>query len=252
MDDLVIEIEIAAAPGVVFAMLTDPSQVSEWLGAGARLSGSEVGAALEIRYPNGDTARGALCELVPARKVVYSWGYDENRHGLAPGATRVTFLLEPSGDGTQVTLRHSGLDADQAARHKMGWEYYVAMLSANAARRATEPRALEAIASYFEAWAERDPAKRAALIARCFEPEGEFVDRASRVQGSEALSQYIAAAQTHMPGVKLEGEGPVSLSGNYARFKWVARMNGQQVASGTNFAMLSQRTRLKAVVGFPD
>ena len=62
---------------------------------------------------------GEYLEVEPPRLLVQTWKPD-----WAPGpATRVSYLLEPIGAGTRVTVRHEGF-TDRAAceSHSAGWE----------------------------------------------------------------------------------------------------------------------------------
>src|SRR5262249_26124186 len=66
------------------------------------------GAAIEGRY----------VEVVPDRKVVFTWGGVE---GLAPGESTVEITLEPARGGTLLKLRHYGLPPPAFEAHDMGW-----------------------------------------------------------------------------------------------------------------------------------
>src|SRR5215467_10786310 len=76
------------------------------------------GGVFRISGPPGVAIEGRYLEVVPNRKVVFTWGGVE---GLQPGQTTVEFLLEPDGDGTLVRLRHSGLPGPAIESHRHGW-----------------------------------------------------------------------------------------------------------------------------------
>src|SRR5262249_56923722 len=57
-------------------------------------------------------------EVVPYCKVVFTWG---GIAGVAPGQSTVEFLLEPSGTGTFVRLRHYNLPASSFDGHDREW-----------------------------------------------------------------------------------------------------------------------------------
>ncbi len=114
-----LEIRIAASPETVFGLLTDPTQMKTWLAeiveADARPSGRFL-----ISGPSGLTIEGAYLEVIPNKKVTFTWGGVE---GLKPGQSTVEFLLEPDGAGTLVRLRHFGLPPSAVESHRRGWAY---------------------------------------------------------------------------------------------------------------------------------
>jgi len=63
---------------------------------------------------------GTYLEVVPNRKVVFTWGGVE---GLKPGQSTVEFVLEPDGGSTLVRLRHYGLPRPAVEPHRRGWIY---------------------------------------------------------------------------------------------------------------------------------
>jgi uncharacterized protein YndB with AHSA1/START domain len=65
--------------------------------------------------PNGrDVIRGEYVEVVPDRRVVFTWGWENPSEGMAAvptGSTRVEIDLEPHGKGTRVRLAHRKIAA---------------------------------------------------------------------------------------------------------------------------------------------
>ena len=55
---------------------------------------------------------GEFVEVVPDRKVVFTFGWDEPDHPIPPGSTEVEITLTPDGDKTRVRLTHRGLPDD--------------------------------------------------------------------------------------------------------------------------------------------
>ena len=85
-----------------------------------------------MRMGNGDSARGEFVELVPDRRVVFTWGWVDQA-GIPPGSTLVEIDLEPADEGTLVRLTHRQLPPDQADLHAAGWQHYVGRLAQVAA-----------------------------------------------------------------------------------------------------------------------
>lgn len=115
--ELRIEIEIAASPETVFAFLTEPARLQTWL-ADVVEADSRPGGIFRIAGPRGGSIEGTYVEIVPNRKVAFTWG---GVAGLAPGASTVEFCLEPQGSGTLLRLRHHGLPSTRIEPHRRGW-----------------------------------------------------------------------------------------------------------------------------------
>jgi uncharacterized protein YndB with AHSA1/START domain len=249
---LVLDVHIAASPATVFKFLTSAEHIVQWLGSGARLDGAHEGANLRVAYPNGDIAHGKLLEVVADQRVTYSWGYENNAHDLAPGKSRVIIELTPTAAGTHLTLRHEGLTGEQADAHRLGWAYYLSVLSPVAAGAALVPLAAAAVELYFAAWSEADAQKRLSLLERCWTANGEFLDKSTTVRGRPAFHQHIGAALAFAPGVRLSPDGRVSHCESFVRFTWSARAGDAVLAHGSNFGRIDADGRFLFVVGMPD
>src|SRR5215510_13815764 len=112
-----LEIRIDASPETVFALLTEPARMRTWLAELVEAE-SRPGGMFRISGPAGVAIEGTYLEVIPHRKVVFTWGGVE---GLKPGQSTVEFLLEPDGAGTLVFLRHYGLPGRTVGSHRQGW-----------------------------------------------------------------------------------------------------------------------------------
>ena len=112
-----LEIRINAAPETVFALLTEPARMKTWL-AEAVDADARAGGVFRISGPPGTSIEGTYLEVVPNRKVTFTWGGVE---GLKPGQSTVEFLIESDGAGTLVRLRHFGLPSSALESHRRGW-----------------------------------------------------------------------------------------------------------------------------------
>src|SRR5262249_18994416 len=115
--DVRFEIRIDASPETVFALLTDAARMRTWF-AELVEADPRPGGVFRISGPSGLSIEGTYLEVVPNRKVVFTWGGVE---GLRPGQSTVEFLLEPHGDGTLLRLRHYGLPGPVLEPHRRGW-----------------------------------------------------------------------------------------------------------------------------------
>lgn len=135
------EILIAASPGTVFAFLVDPALMASWIGDSHTLE-PQVGGVLRIQFSRGDVASGRYQEVVPNRRVVFTWGWEPGHPGqnpnltiLPPGASLVEIDLEPKDAGTLLRLRHTHVPPEIAQRHGERWSHYLAQLEAVARER---------------------------------------------------------------------------------------------------------------------
>jgi len=116
-EEIVRQILIDAAPATVFALLTDSRQMAKWL-ANFVAADSQPGGVFRISEPGGMSIEGNYVEIIPNRKVVFTWGGIEN---LRPGESTVEFTLVADGSGTLLTLRHYGLPRPAIKPHDLGW-----------------------------------------------------------------------------------------------------------------------------------
>jgi uncharacterized protein YndB with AHSA1/START domain len=131
------EVRIAARPETVFEFLVDPEKQVLWMGRRAELD-ARPGGIYRVEINDQATARGEFVEVVPARKVLVTFGWEgqeagEGAHDVPPGSSRVEVTLEPDGDGTLVRLRHYDLPEQAREMHGQGWELYLGRLAAAAA-----------------------------------------------------------------------------------------------------------------------
>jgi uncharacterized protein YndB with AHSA1/START domain len=133
IDAVVSEIDIAAAPEIVFAYLVDPDKMVRWMGSRVEVNPQPGGSyALDINAQA--RARGNYVEVVPHSRVVFTFGWEEDRF-VPPGSTTVEITLTPEANGgTHVRLVHRGLaSAKSRDEHRQGWLHYLSRLSIAAA-----------------------------------------------------------------------------------------------------------------------
>jgi uncharacterized protein YndB with AHSA1/START domain len=120
-------VDVAAPPGRVWEALTDPPQVSAWMG-GARVEttwepGSPITWSGEWEgRPYAD--RGEVLEVEPGRRLVVTHYSPLSGQDDVPESYH-TVRYELSGDdgGTAVDLAQDGCaDADEAARFSQTWQ----------------------------------------------------------------------------------------------------------------------------------
>jgi uncharacterized protein YndB with AHSA1/START domain len=132
---------IDALPEVVYELLTDARLLVEWMGPIAHIE-PRAGGTITWTHANGDTVAGTFLELVPSRRIVFTYGWDREDVGIPHGSTTVEIELRPRDGGTELHLVHRGLTAQMADAHSGGWANYLGRLAAVAEGRDPGPDAL--------------------------------------------------------------------------------------------------------------
>jgi uncharacterized protein YndB with AHSA1/START domain len=248
--EIELQIMIAAPRELVFRYFTDPGRVAAWLGPGSVI-GDREGGEVRVCYAHGDVALGRVEKLVAPERIEFTWGYEESRHGLAPGQSRVTVRLETVGDGTRVTLRHGGLEAGQLPGQKAGWRYLLSRLSGLVLDDAMGEVLPTTLQAYFQAWNESDAAQRAALLETSCAADVSFRDAMSFVHGRSELNELIGVAQSMSRGIRLEWNSASQHCKGAVLFGWrMVGPDGTEVAHGVNAGELNGAGRFRTVVGF--
>ena len=133
---------IAATPARVYELLTDAELLVEWMAPRADVD-AVPGGALTWKHHNGDSVIGTFVELVPARRIVFTYGWDREDVCVPPGSTTVEIDLRPRDGGTELHLVHRGLAGPMADAHRGGWDNYLVRLAAVAEDRDPGPDPLE-------------------------------------------------------------------------------------------------------------
>jgi uncharacterized protein YndB with AHSA1/START domain len=137
-DAVVCEIAVRAPAAAVYAMFTDPAQLVRWIGIRALLE-PRPGGAFRFELIPGEFCCGRYVELVPGRRVVFTWGWESGAIPVAPGSTTVEVDLDERDGVTHVRLTHRGLGAALRPMHVDGWGRYLARLAAAAEDRDPGP-----------------------------------------------------------------------------------------------------------------
>jgi uncharacterized protein YndB with AHSA1/START domain len=114
----------------VYAAWTDPAQLKEWWGpesvrtrnlvADARVGGKY---RWDLTNPEGEemTVFGEYRELVPGKKIVFTWKWDDDENWDQHNSV-VTVEFSDRDGGTEVRLVHEKLPSeDSRDRHTEGW-----------------------------------------------------------------------------------------------------------------------------------
>ncbi len=119
-------ITIDATPDEAFALFTEPERLRRWQAVSAAVD-LRVGGEYRFTVTPGHISSGTFTEVVPGKRVVFTWGW-VGADDLPPGASTIVVELEPAGDKTLVRLTHEGLSPEQAAGHTEGWTHFMERL----------------------------------------------------------------------------------------------------------------------------
>ena len=125
---IVVERRIAASPATVFSFFSDATRWLRWQGLEAQID-LEPGGLFRMNVRGDGFASGIFLEVVPERRLVFTWGWEDEALGVPPGSSVVEIELEPEGDGTLLRLTHRDLPSDAVEIHREGWEHYTSRLA---------------------------------------------------------------------------------------------------------------------------
>ena len=87
---------------------------------------------------------GQFVELVPARRIVFTFGWERADVGVPPGPPPSRSTSDRTSGGTSSDLVHRGLAGPMADAHTGGWTNYLARLATVAEGRDPGPDPLAA------------------------------------------------------------------------------------------------------------
>lgn len=132
-DNILKSIEVNVSPESAFEAISIEDELKKWWVDVPKLE-LVVGGMVNFRFlkensqllENDFVIEGKILELIPNQKLSYSWKPvdDENYPD-----TIVTWTIEPTNNGSKVTVLHSGLEGvKDYSRLVDGWEYFLGKL----------------------------------------------------------------------------------------------------------------------------
>jgi uncharacterized protein YndB with AHSA1/START domain len=239
---------IRAPRDTVFRYFTDSSRWAAWWGAGSTID-ARPGGQVFIRHPDGTETVGEVLEAISPERLVFTYGFAKGTP-IPPGGSRVTIRLDAQGDATELRLVHEFPNQPVRDEHVQGWRFQLSLF-ANLILNDLHGDRTQVVDAWFEAWAERDAARRAEILERIAVRDVRMRDRFSFLEGQEDLTLQIGAAQRFMPGIQLKRDGAVRHSAGQLLADWVMTgPDGNVRGRGTNFYALAPDGRIEAVTGF--
>lgn len=116
-----LSVDIRGTATEAFSKITDPAEIDRYYGNGAQVD-LRVGGKFDYGWQGG-LGPIKILELQPARKLIYSWKYDE------PYETVVNWTLADSGGRTRLTITHSGFTEEfDSEGYRTGWFSFLAII----------------------------------------------------------------------------------------------------------------------------
>jgi uncharacterized protein YndB with AHSA1/START domain len=111
---------IAAPPSAVWNALTDASQLEQWYAPGCRWDVPALvpGGVVSFFNTETDVQRAHVEAAADSRELTLSWEILPDKPEIR---IRNSFLLEPDGSATKVTISQSGYAALPAAEREASW-----------------------------------------------------------------------------------------------------------------------------------
>ena len=240
-------VTIEAPRETVFNYFTDSGRWAAWWGAGSTID-ARPGGKMYIRHPNGIETVGEVLEVARPGHIAFTYGFASGKP-VPPGGSRVTIELEEEAGGTRLRLIHEFAEAGARDEHVQGWRFQLSLFS-NVIANELHAGAGSLVDGWFEAWAEADESKRAAVLDRIAAPEVRVRDRFSMLDGMDDLRAHISASLRFMPGMRLKRQGEIRHCQGTVLADWIVlASDGQQRGSGTNVFQLGADGRIQAVTG---
>ena len=122
-------LDLPVGPDEAFELVTDPERLRRWAAVCATVDLRAGGSWSWLVTPGqSHLAGGTVREVEPGRRLVLGWGWDGDE-SLPPDASTVTVTIDPTADGSRLTVTHAGLPTPESvAGHAAGWEHYLERL----------------------------------------------------------------------------------------------------------------------------
>lgn len=128
---------IKASPEKVWEAITDPAVVGTYHLAPLKIIELSEGGEILFGTKKRDFIRGEILRVEAEAYLEHSFQFSPGQEGVEnDAATTVIYLLEAEGEGTRLTLRHTGFEEENQtyANIMSGWPYILEGLKGVAER----------------------------------------------------------------------------------------------------------------------
>ena len=128
LDPILIQVTVPLPIPMIFAGLTDPSQLAHWLCARAEVEARVDGPyVLHFEEEPKFVSAGRITRLTPDVEMEFTWFAPPEFETLLNGATPKTHVyvrLQESPEGIDVTLEHVGWGAGADWEEARSWHFH--------------------------------------------------------------------------------------------------------------------------------
>jgi hypothetical protein len=105
--------------------------------------------------------------------------------------------------------------------------------------------------TYLAAWNERDPARRADLVAQVWAADGRLIDPPLAAEGHDGIGEMAAALQQQFAGHRFRRASGIDAHHGHLRFAWeLVGPDGVVALRGLDVGELADDGRLRRITGF--
>lgn len=119
---------IAAPVDLVWSLVSTADGLREWMAVEASVD-LRVDGTIRWVHDNGWIVAGTVLDVVPMRRLRYTYGWEQGGFPVPLESSVVTIELRARGTVTELTVRHEGLTPEMAEQHEGGWQMFVERLA---------------------------------------------------------------------------------------------------------------------------
>ena len=173
-----------ATPDELWAALTDPRRLGDWLADATRFE-LVVGGDVHFRFGHAGEVHGRVRAVEPKRLLEYTWTYGGEVESV------VRFEIVPGEEGCLLVLDHRQLGRDAGAEYGAGWHAHLDKLEA-----ALQGGSVDFLERYLDLRPSYD--ERAATLGRDWVGPGGTPLLDALARGDVTLAREIAEARPEL------------------------------------------------------
>jgi uncharacterized protein YndB with AHSA1/START domain len=242
------DLTICARVETVWDYLSTDEGWAAWWGAGSSIK-AVPGGAMQIVYPNGQTAEGTVQEVDPPRRIVFTWGFDRPDAVIPLEGSLVEITLDATEGGTRLQLVHRVAGEAAADAHRTGWRYQLGLFRSLLSRDVLGRGLADRIDRWHAAWGVTDAAERRRILEEIATADLVVDESMAALSGLEDLDEWIAQSQAHVTA-EVRRTGTPAASAERAIWDWEVTAGGARIATGRSTADLGPDGRFRRITSF--